>query len=258
MSDGALRFVMPNLPQEVFMDAMKETVRANSHWIPPIGKGALYLRPLLFGSGAALGVAPSPSYTFVVWASPVGSYFKAGKITPINLLAATDVHRAPPKGSGSVKAIGNYAPCFLSQKHAKDKGFSEVLFLDALTEKHVEEAGASNFFSIGKDGIIRTPELGAILSGVTRQSVIQIARDKGYKVKEYKLPLSEAINSAEAFCTGTGASITPIGSITVNGTRHLINDGQVGQVTSELYQSLLDVQQEKAPDKHNWLYDPYK
>eukprot|EP01087_Luapelamoeba_hula_P013643 TRINITY_DN3900_c0_g1_i1.p1 TRINITY_DN3900_c0_g1~~TRINITY_DN3900_c0_g1_i1.p1 ORF type:complete len:257 (+),score=31.67 TRINITY_DN3900_c0_g1_i1:291-1061(+) len=222
-------------------------------------RGALYLRPILFGSGAQLGVSPSPSYTFCTFASPVGSYFKGGRVTPISLLVPTTVHRAAPKGSGDVKAVGNYAPCFAAQKSAKDDGFAEVLVLDAREDKYVEEAGASNFFCVLKDGTIVTPGLlGSILPGVTRDSVITLLRDRGYNVvANKKVAITTACSAVEAFCTGTGASVTPVGSITYDGNKHVLNDGKVGDITRQVTKALLDTQMERAEDKYSWLHDPW-
>lgn len=257
---GASKFVMPPVPEEVFMHGVDEVVRANSQWVPPVDQGALYLRPVLFGSGAALGVSPSPSYTFCIWVSPVGPYFKGGRVTPIALLASNATHRASPKGSGEVKAIGNYAPCFLTQKQAKEQGFAEVLFLDAKEEKYVEEAGASNFFCVTKERVIMTPGLsGTILPGITRNSIATLMRDRGYTVVDNRrLPLSVVCSAEEAFCSGTGASVTPVGSITYEGKKYLLGDGRVGEITKEATKALLDIQMEKAEDKYGWLHDPWK
>ncbi|KAL6075993.1 Branched-chain-amino-acid aminotransferase [Balamuthia mandrillaris] len=256
--EGAQRFMMPPVPEKVFMHAIDSIVKGNSDYIPEATKGSLYLRPLLFGSGGDLGVGPSSAYTFTIYASPVGNYFKDGPKKGIELLASTDVHRAAPKGSGWVKCIGNYAPCFAPQQKAKKEGFAEVLYLDAKHEKYVEEAGAANVFCVTADGTLYTPSLeGSILPGVTRKSIIQLARDRGYKVEEKRLPIEVMCNAAEAFCSGTGASITPIGGITYQGKRHAIGDGTIGKITKELYEALLDVQLERAEDKHGWLHDPY-
>ncbi len=134
----------------------------------------------------------------------------AGKITPIDVLVATDVHRAALLGSGAVKAIGNYVPAFLAQKEAKEKGFNEVLFLDSRYDHFVEEAGAANFFCVSK-GELKTPSLGTILEGVTRSSIMQLAKDNGIRVVEDRVDINTVLTADEAFCTGTGASITPIG-----------------------------------------------
>jgi branched-chain amino acid aminotransferase len=214
------------------------------------------LRPLLFGSGAQLGVAASHSYTFCIFASPVGPYFKGG-LKGIDLLVS-DWHRAARKGSGSTKAIGNYAPVFKAQKEAKLNGFTEALFLDGAQDRYVEEAGASNFFALMKDGTLHTPELtGSILPGVTRESVINLARKLGVRVSERKLPIEEVFQAKEAFCTGTGAVITPVASVTQDGKKVVFGDGQVGALTKELYHILTGIQTERVPDEFGWLHDPY-
>lgn len=247
--------MMPNIPEEVFIDAIDQTVKANSHYIPPTGRGALYLRPLLFGSGAQLGVAPSSDYIFCVFASPVGNYFKGG-LKCIDLLV-TEAHRAAPRGSGGIKAIGNYAPAFKAQKSAKEDGFAEVLFLDARSDKYIEEAGASNVFVYGKDDVLYTPELGSILPGVTRKSVIELAEEKGIKVKETKVSIDLVMEAKELFCTGTGASISPVGSVTYNGKKRTFNNGEVGAISKSIYNTLSDIQFERIPDKHGWIHHPW-
>jgi len=257
-NEGAKRFLMSEVPTDVFLHGVDSIVKANAHWVPPAEKGALYLRPLLFGSGAHLGVAPSTQYTFLIYASPVGSYFKAGKITPINLLATTTAHRAAPYGSGAVKAIGNYAPAFKAQKEAKEEGYNEVLFLDAKYDRFVEEAGASNFFCVTKDGVLRTPSLGTILEGVTRQSVLDLAKQNGIKFTIEKLDINQVMEAEEAFCTGTGASITPIGSITYRGKKKVFNNGEVGKVSLQMYTWLQDIQYERTHDALGWVHNPFK
>jgi len=256
MRAGAERFLMPAISDEVFMDGINKVVQTNSSWIPPFEKGALYLRPMLFGSGAALGVAPSTEFTFLVYASPVGNYFKGG-LKPIELLV-TDYHRAPARGGGFVKAIGNYAPCFLPQMEAKKSGYAECLFLDAKKDEFVEEAGASNFFCVTHDGVLHTPALGTILDGVTRKSIIELAKQKGYKVEEHSLSITTVLSAKEAFCTGTGASVSPVGAITFHGKKAVFNNNEVGKVTREMYQSLLDIQLGRTPDQNGWLTDPYQ
>lgn len=252
---GADRFLMPPVAEEVFIDAINKVVKSNSNYIPPTGQGALYLRPLLFGSGPQLGVAPSNEYTFCIFASPVGNYFKGG-LTTIDLLV-TDIHRAAPRGSGFVKAAGNYAPAFQAQKAAKEQKYSEVLFLDAKEDKYIEEAGASNIFVLGRDGVLYTPELGSILDGVTRKSLIQIAKDKGVTVKETKVSIDLAMDAKEVFCSGTGASIAPVGSITYKGRKAIFNNQQVGPLTKDLYTTILDIQFERIPDTYGWIHHPW-
>ncbi|CAL1127606.1 unnamed protein product [Cladocopium goreaui] len=200
---------MPPVPQDLFLEMCYEAVRANADWVPPEGKGALYLRPLLMGSGAALGVGPSSEFTFVIYVAPVGSYFPGGA----RLRVETNHHRAAEMGVGYVKAAGNYAPCFLPQKDAKEKGFSDVLYFDP-SGTRVEEAAASNFFCVTKDGVLKTPSLGTILAGVTRDTILKLARrltstESGLltSVQETSISLGEILEAREAFVTGTAAAV---------------------------------------------------
>ncbi len=254
MQAGADRLKMPPVPESVFIDAVEQVVDANRDWVPPVGKGAMYVRPILFGSGPILGVAPAPSFTFMVYCTPVGPYFKGG-MTAIDLLISEEHHRAAPGGSGGVKAIGNYAPGMLPSKAAKAEGFAEVIYLDAQTHSCIEEVGAANFFCV-KDGVLSTPSLtGTILPGITRASVIELARSRGYEVREERVAVEAALDADEAFCCGTAAVISPIGSITHMDTRHVFSNGQPGPVTLELYDALTAIQAERAPDTFGWLHE---
>ena len=201
MQMGARRLGMPEVPEDIFIDAVIRSVQENSRWIPPAGKGTLYIRPLLMGSGPILGVSPAPEYTFLVYVSPVGPYFKGG-LKPTSLKISENHHRAAPGGSGGVKAIGNYAPGMVPSKNAKSEGFAEIIYLDAVNHKYIEEVGAANFFCI-KNGVISTPELtGTILGGITRLSIIELARSKGYEVREEKIDVEYALTADECFCAG--------------------------------------------------------
>eukprot|EP00520_Triparma_pacifica_P015632 CAMPEP_0118655008 /NCGR_PEP_ID=MMETSP0785-20121206/12693_1 /TAXON_ID=91992 /ORGANISM="Bolidomonas pacifica, Strain CCMP 1866" /LENGTH=354 /DNA_ID=CAMNT_0006547705 /DNA_START=123 /DNA_END=1183 /DNA_ORIENTATION=+ len=221
---GCERLLIPPIPDNTFVDAVTSVVRSNAQYVPPYKEGALYLRPLVFGSGAKLGVSASDEFTFCVWCSPVGNYFKTGTggvkdVEPITLLASSYYRRSCIGGVGGTKFVGNYAACFKCQRDTKDKGFNEALFLDSKEGRYIEEAGASNFFAvIEKDGIktLVTPglEKGTILPGVTRDSVVRIAKEVlGLKVEERDLSLSELRDCTEAFCCGTGASLTPVGEV---------------------------------------------
>ncbi len=249
---GCARLQMAALPSAVFMDGVVRTAIANSHWTPPHGQGALYLRPMVFGSGASLGVAPSEWYHFVVYASPVGAYFKAEG--GVALEVSDTFHRAAPKGVGNVKSISNYAPAYQSQMLAKKRGFADALFLDT-TDTNVEEAGASNFFVVDKSGTVRTPNLGSILPGVTRDSVLTLARDLGLKVKEGPLPIAEVMEAQEAWCTGTAAVITPVGSVTYKGKR---KDFAAPSVSKRIHKLFDDILEGREKDKHNWIVDLYQ
>ncbi|KAL6955024.1 Branched-chain-amino-acid aminotransferase, mitochondrial [Sarracenia purpurea var. burkii] len=178
---GAERMCMPSPTIEQFVDAVKATVLANKRWVPPPGKGSLYIRPLLMGSGAVLGLAPAPEYTFLIYVSPVGNYFKEG-IAAINLIVETEVHRATPGGTGGVKTIGNYASVLKAQTVAKAKGYTDVLYLDCVHKKYLEEVSSCNVFVV-KGNVISTPSIkGTILPGITRKSIIDVARSQGFQV----------------------------------------------------------------------------
>jgi branched-chain amino acid aminotransferase len=251
MREGARRLGMPPVPEEMFLDAVRAAVRENARWVPPIGKGALYVRPLLMGSGVVLGVAPAPDYTFLVYVSPVGPYFKGG-IKPISLKVSDEFHRAAPGGSGGVKAIGNYAPGMIPSEMAKGEGYAEVIYLDAVHHRYVEEVGAANFFCV-KDGVISTPELtGTILPGVTRASVIEIAASRGYECREERVDVDDALDADECFCAGTAAVVASIGSIE-HGERVVeYCGGEVGPITMEMYEALTAIQQRRDPDEFGW------
>ena len=252
---GCLRLSMPEIPKNIFMDAVKKVVNDNSDYIPPTEKGALYIRPIIFGSAEGLGVAPSTEYTFMVYCSPVGPYFKGG-LSPIKLIVSTDYHRAPLKGTGGVKAIGNYVPGMLPSGNAKKKGFAEIIYLDAAEEKYVEEVGAANFFAI-KDGKIITPKLtGSILPGITRDSVMHIAKEKlGMDIEERRISIDEVMKADEVFCAGTAAIISPIGSITYDGKEYIFSNGDVGNVTRKLYDILTGMQFGTDSDPFNWILE---
>ncbi|KAK1275900.1 hypothetical protein QJS04_geneDACA015975 [Acorus gramineus] len=251
MQIGAERLCMHAPSVDQFVNAVKQTVLANKRWIPPPGKGSLYIRPLLIGSGPLLGIAPAPDYTFLVYASPVGNYFKEGR-APINLLAEDRMHRSSPGGTGGIKTITNYAPVLKAQCEAKAKGFTDVLFLDSVKKANIEEASACNIFII-KDNVISTPDTqGTILSGVTRKSVIDIARTFGYQVEERPIPIEELMAADEVFCTGTAIVIAPVSSITYLGRRVHYN---VGELSQKLYANLTGIQMGLLEDKMGWTVE---
>lgn len=254
MMNGAERLLMPPVPIDVFVNAAEQVVRNNEKWVPPQGKGALYLRPLLFGSGAGLGVAPSSECTFCIYCSPVGNYFKAG-LKAIRLQAVKGYSRAAPGGSGGVKASGNYAPAFMVQRDVRSRGYDEALFLDATNNEAIEEAGASNFFAVFPNNTIITPSLSdeTILPGVTRASIMELAKNEcNLNVVEGRLTIDDLRRASEAFCCGTGASITPVGSVAVTTKENPLVEAEpgvtfgigerAGPVTERLYNLLLKIQ----------------
>jgi branched-chain amino acid aminotransferase len=254
MTMGAERMCMSAPSVEQFVEAVKQTVMANKCWIPPFGKGSLYIRPLLLGSGAVLGLAPSPEVTFLIYVSPVGNYFKEG-LAPIQLLVETKNHRATPGGTGGIKTIGNYAPVLKNQRGAKAKGFSDVMYLDAINKKYLEEVSSCNVFVV-KGKVISTPALhGTILPGITRKSIMEVARSRGYGVHERLVSVDELMDADEVFCTGTAVVVSPVGSITYLDRRVIYRNGAPGEVSQELYSALTSIQMGLAEDSMGWTME---
>jgi branched-chain amino acid aminotransferase len=252
MAEGCARLMMAQFDPEKFVQAVEETVRANKAYIPPTDSGgALYIRPFLIGSGPVLGVSPADQYTFMVFTAPVGPYFRGG-FNPIRLEVQYHYHRAVNGGVGSSKAAGNYAAGMLPAKKAKEDGYAEILYLDGANH-HYEEVGAANFFLLkGKE--LATPELGdeSILPGITRDSVLQLAKDEGLETSERDILVDEIFEADEAFCTGTAAVITPIGEVTVFGKKHVISE-EAGVLSRLFYDKLNAIQLKREPDKYGWV-----
>lgn len=249
------RLLIPPYDPEKFVEQVKKVVKANVEFVPPYGKGALYVRPVIWGTGAMLGVSPAPSYTFIIWVSPVGPYFKTG-FQPLKLEITKKYHRAAPKGTGAAKAIGNYAGSMLPALETKERGYAQVIYLDGKHDKYIEEVGTANFFAILDDVLVSplAPKDGSILPGVTRKSVIHIAKDKlGMKVEERDVSYEEVFKASECFCTGTAAVITPIGAIAIEGKEHVYNDFKVGETTQKLYDMLTKIQLLELEDPYGWV-----
>lgn len=255
MQIGAERMCMPAPSLQQFVDAVKQTALSNRRWIPPPGKGSLYLRPLLIGSGPILGLAPAPEFTFLVYASPVGNYFKEGT-APLNIYVEDEYHRATLGGAGGIKSITNYSPVLKPITKAKDRGFSDVLYLDSVNKRYIEEVSSCNVFIV-KDNVISTPATGGtILEGITRKSIIDIARDLGYQVYERLIPVEELLEADEVFSTGTAVGVASIGSITYQGKRveYKMNRGLVCQ---KLHSTLVGIQRGEIEDKWDWVVEIY-
>ena len=254
MALSTKRLCIPEMNQEYFLNAVEETLKDNIDYVPPYGKGSLYIRPIVWGTSPALGVKPVEVYTFMVFVSPVGPYFK-GDIQPLNLKVSNKYHRAAPKGIGNAKAIGNYSASLLPLIEAKNTGFDEVIYLNAKDEKFVEEVGSANLFVL-TGNTIKTPKLdGSILPGITRDSVITLVKDTiGIEVLETNVTLTELYDADEVFCTGTAVIVTPVGSITSLDGEHKIANGKMGQLTSKLRQLLTGIQVGNVPDEFGWLY----
>ncbi|XP_021890497.1 branched-chain amino acid aminotransferase 2, chloroplastic-like [Carica papaya] len=254
LRNGAERMCMPAPTVEQFVEAVKATVLANKRWVPPPGKGSLYIRPLLMGSGAVLGLAPSPEYTFLIYVSPVGNYFKEG-VAPIHLIVEHELHRATPGGTGGVKTIGNYAAVLMAQSAAKAKGYSDVLYLDCVQKKYLEEVSSCNIFVV-KDNFISTPAIkGTILPGITRKSIIDVARSQGFQVEERLVTVDELLDADEVFCTGTAVVVSPVGSITYKGKRVSYVEGGFGVVSQQLYSVLTRLQMGLIEDEMDWTVE---
>lgn len=252
-ADGAKRLCMPPFPQDKFVEVMKKITLENHEYIPPYGKGSLYIRPLMSGTGAILGLAPAPEYTMIVFTSPVGAYFQKKSQTPTKIEVCTEYHRSAAKGMGNNKYIGNYAGEIYFSQRAKSLGYNGCLYLDARNERMIEEVGAANFFCV-IDNKLLTPNLGSILPGVTRDSIIYIARNiLGLTVEEREVSIDEALQAQECFCTGTAAVIAPIGTLLFKDKEHVFNHNKVGPITKKLYDVLTKIQlcEMDAPD--GWI-----
>eukprot|EP00850_Spirogloea_muscicola_P004266 SM000018S03631 [mRNA] locus=s18:456370:463152:+ [translate_table: standard] len=256
MIASADRMSMPAPSVDAFVEAVRQTIRANERWIPPPGKGSLYVRPLLIGSGPILGLGPAPEYTFLVYCSPVGNYFRGGSLTPIDLKVEETYHRAAPGGTGAAKTIGNYAPVLKTQLEAKAKGFSDVVYLDVVENRYIEEVSSCNIFVV-KDGEVATPDLvkGTILPGITRKSILELASSRGYKVAEKPIAVDELLAADEVFCTGTAVVVSPVGSVSFKDDVVHYGGGGVGPVSQELYTALTDLQLGKSQDHMGWVVE---
>ena len=229
-------------------------VKDNIDYIPPHGKGSMYVRPISFGISPSISVGPAVDYLFMVFGSPVGSYFKDG-VKPLHLLISNEYHRAAPKGIGNAKAIGNYSASLLPGTSAKSEGYNDVIYLRAADENCIEEMGSANLFAI-IGNVLKTPKLGgSILPGVTRNSVLKIADEiLGLKVEEGDLTIDELLNADEVFCSGTAVVVTPIGKVTKDGKEYNIGNGNYGPVTKKLRKTLMMIQNEEMDDPFGWVY----
>lgn len=257
--NSAARLAMPSLPEEMFLEAVRALVRTDQAWVPAPGEGALYLRPFMIGTEAMLGMRPSAGYVHCVVASPVGSYFKGGS-SAVTLWASEKYTRAAPGGTGEAKCGGNYAASLAAQAEAAREGCEQVVFLDAVERRWVEEVGSMNVFFVFDDGSLQTPPLGGtILPGITRDSLITLARDLGMTVREEPYDIdqwradAESGRLREAFGCGTAAVVTPIGKVRGRTHSFTIGDGQAGPVTGRLGAALIDVQNGRGPDRYGWL-----
>ncbi len=255
MSDTAKRLEMPAFPEDRFVDAVEQVVKANLKFVPPYGTGAtLYLRPFMFGSAPVMGVKPSAEYQFRIFASPVGPYFKGGA-KPITL-TVSDFDRAAPHGTGHVKAGLNYAMSLHAIVTAHANGYDENLYPDALTRTKVEETGGANFFFVTKDNKVVTPKSDSILPSITRRSLMYVAKEYlGLETEEREVYLSELKDFAECGLCGTAAVISPVGKIVDHGKEILFPSGmeKMGPISQKLYETLTGIQYGRIEAPKGWI-----
>ena len=252
LQNTARGIVMPEVPTELFVDMVKKVVRLNQEYIPPYESGAtLYLRPLLFGITAGVGVRPATEYCFLIFATPVGPYFKGG-FSSNPYVIVRDVDRAAPLGTGMFKVGGNYAASLRANKMAHEKGYASEFYLDAKEKKYVDECGAANFFGI-KNNTYVTPKSTSILPSITNKSLMQIAEDLGMKVERRPVAEDELDSFEEAGACGTAAVISPISHLDDLETGKVYNFGdRPGPWSTKLYETLRGIQYGTIEDKHGW------
>lgn len=262
--NSARRLAMPELPEELFLGALREIVDVDQAWVPAAGgEEALYLRPFMISREVGLGVHPANSYSFYVIASPAGAYF-AGGVKPVSVWLSTEYVRAAPGGTGAAKFAGNYAGSLAAQAHAEEQGCDQVVWLDAIDRKYIEEMGGMNLafiFGTGADAELVTPALsGSLLAGVTRDSLLTVAADEGLKVSEKRFSVQDWKDAAasgamsEAFACGTAAVITPVGTVKDKSGEFQVNGGEAGEITMKLREQLTGIQRGTVADTHNWNY----
>ncbi|NLU71048.1 branched-chain amino acid aminotransferase [Streptomyces sp. HNM0574] len=261
---SAKRLAMPELPVETFIEACDLLVTQDKSWVPGVGEESLYLRPFMFASEVGLGVKPANEYTFMVIASPAGPYFSGG-IKPVSVWLSEDYVRAAPGGTGEAKCAGNYAASLVAQAEAAQHGCDQVVWLDAVERRWVEEMGGMNLYFVygsGADARIVTPELtGTLLPGITRDSLLSIASDLGYATEEARISTDawregNADGSlTEVFACGTAAVITPVGDVKTSRDSWTVGGGEPGPVTMRLREALLAIQSGRAEDPHGWMHE---
>jgi branched-chain amino acid aminotransferase len=246
---------MASFPIEMFREAIFKVIDLNRKFIPPYGSGAsLYIRPLLYGSGAEVGVKPSSEYTFILFVTPVGPYFKGG-IKPVNMLICREYDRAAPLGTGTFKVGGNYAASLRAVEYAHKAGYANTIFLDAREKKYIDECGPANFFGI-KDNTYITPKSESILNSITNMSLVAIAESIGMKTERRQVPVEELASFSEAGACGTAAVISPISTIFDPDSKKVYEyckNGQPGPYTMELYNKLVAIQSGDEPDQFGWV-----
>lgn len=254
------RLSMPAVPEEMFIGAIKALVDVERDWVPANEGESLYIRPYMFATEACVGVHPATSYKFIIIASPSGAYYPEG-VNPVKIWVEDEYVRAAPGGTGFTKCGGNYAGSLKAQEKAEEQGYTQVLWLDGVHKKYVEEVGSMNAMFVFGDTVVTAPIDGTVLPGVTRDSIIHLLKDWGYKVEERHMPIDELMEGArtgkltEAFGTGTAAVISPIGELCYKGEKAVINDFKTGELTQKLYDTLTGIQWGTLEDPYGWIVD---
>ena len=251
------RLCIPNIPEEDFVQAIRTVVDVDRDWVPTDPGTSLYIRPFVIATDEFLGVAPSKTYLFIVILSPSGAYYPSG-LAPVGIWIEDEYVRAVKGGMGFAKTGGNYAASLIAQVKAHDSGFSQVLWLDGVERKYIEEVGAMNiFFKI--NGKVVTPMInGSILPGITRNSVINVCKHWGYEVEERRISVDELVAAArdgsleEVFGTGTAAVVSPVGKLRYKDDVMTIGGGEIGELTQKLYDEITGIQWGKRPDPFGW------
>ena len=255
MQRSAEGILMAKIPDHLFHDAVVKAVKLNEKFVPPYGTGAsLYIRPLLFGSGAEVGVRPAKEYTFIIFVTPVGPYFKEG-FNPVRIAIVRDSDRAAPLGTGTLKVGGNYAASLRGVERAHKAGYGSPMYLDAKEKKFIDEIGAANFFGV-KNNTYITPKSESILPSITNMSLIQLAQDLGLKVERRPIAEEELSSFEEVGACGTAAVISPIGEIAdldSGKVYQFCKDGKPGLISTKLYETLVGIQYGDVEDRHNWV-----
>jgi branched-chain amino acid aminotransferase len=255
---SARRLAMPELPESLFVEAVRQITLADRDWLPTAEGSSLYLRPFMIATEAFLGVRPAKQYKFITIASPAGNYFKSG--APAVSIWVSEYTRAAPGGTGAAKCGGNYAASLVPQAEALAQGHDQTVFLDAAERKWIEELGGMNLYFVFDDGTLITPPLtGTILPGITRDSILTLARAEGLTIREERYSIDQWRADAasgrlvECFACGTAAVVTAVGKITDSTSHFTIGSGGPGQLTSKLKSQLVAIQRGEAPDTHGWV-----
>ena len=258
LNRSARRLCMPEISVDDAMEATRQLVRIEKDWIPSEAGTSLYIRPNMIATEVALGVHVSTKFVFYIIVGPVGAYYPQG-FNPTDIYVSEKYTRAATGGLGEAKTMANYAASLLAQKEAHDLGYTQVLWLDAVERKYIEEVGTSNIFFVIGDELITPSLTGTILPGITRDSVIHMARDWGVNVSERKISLEEVLSAAEnrtlkeVFASGTAAVISPVGKLAFRGKTQVVNHGKVGPLSQRLYDSIMGIQYGKIKDPYGWI-----